>query len=221
MNAFSDLHLPRSMFPSIKNRSRLSLTFRLALLLFIFNSSLAFSSIGPREKTDSTSQKAGAIQWPYVYPEWYKINLQVGTFRAGYAVDPQPRALSFGISGELLWTQVLFAGLGYELNFLPETDSLRGGNLYRIALHLGVIIQLDDYERHHLLLHVRPGYSWLGSTDGHGGKMGISLGIGYEYGLSSRHFLSPELMYHAYSKPNGQPYSLKAWTFGLRFTFGK
>lgn len=174
----------------------------------------------PYDKSDSVATSPKAIQWPYVYPEFLKINIQAGTFKAVYALDPQPRAYSFGISGELLWNQVLFGGLGFELNFLPETDSLRGGNLYRLMLHTGAIVQLDDADKHHILLHLRPGYSWVRSTDGNGAKFGISLGLGYEYGLKSGLHISPEIMYHLYGQPSGTLYGLKVWTFGLRLTFG-
>lgn len=162
-----------------------------------------------------------AIHWPYVYPELYKINVYGTYFKPRYPLDPAPSALGQGISGELLWNQVLFGGLGFDLNFLPETDSLRGGNLYRIALHTGIIIQLDNADRHHILLHLRPGYSWVRSTDGNGGTLGISYGIGYEFGLKSNYHIGPEIMYHSYSQSSGSPYGLGAWSFGLRFTFGE
>lgn len=199
----------------------------LTFLLFIFT----FSHLGEAKNVPiipgfpslHSGQKTGAIQWPYVYPELYKINLHGGFFKAGgYPLSPKPTAFSFGISGEFLWNQILFAGLGFELNFLPEQDTLAsGGNLHRIPIHLGALIQLDERERHHILIHVRPGYSWIRSTDGNGGKIGIGLGIGYEYSLSSGYHLSPEVIYHAYGQPDGTPYSLSAWTFALRFTFGE
>ena len=172
-------------------------------------------------KIDSATFHTKAIQWPYVYPIQYKASVQVG-LRTIKLPNGLTKSLTLGTSWEFLWNQVLFFGPSYEIDFIPDNAFYRKATTQRFALNTGIIIQLDENERHHLLLHLRPGYSKLKTSDGNVSKLGVGIGFGYEYAFNSDFFLSPEIMYYRYPKVDkSYPYGFSGFTFGLRLTFGK
>ena len=173
-------------------------------------------------KIDSASQTIEKIHWPFVYPLSYKIGAILGLERAGYLSGEKVWAGKFGVSVDFMWKQTLFAGLGYDLVRVPKKDTiLKGALIHRIFLNSGLIIQLDEGERHHILLNLRPGFSLIRSSEYNSSVLGFSFGLGYEYSLNSDYILAPEFMFHRYKTPKESPYILPRWSFGLRFIFGE
>lgn len=186
------------------------------------------SGIGPLgrrvllPKIDSAIFQTKAIQWPYVYPIQYKASVQLGVRFIKLPQGQSAKALTLGASLEFLWNQVLFFGPSYQLDFIPDNKFYGVAKTHRIALNCGIIIQLDDFERHHLLLHLRPGYSMLKTSVGNVSKLGVGIGFGYEYAFNSDFFISPEIMYYRYPNVDqNYPYGFSGLTFGVRMTFGK
>ena len=130
-------------------------------------------------------------------------------------------APSFGAAFEMIWEQTLFYGLGYEMGFVPKQDSVSGAKLHRFGINTGVIFQLDEYERHHLLALFRPGFSMVRSDAGNATRFGLGLGIGYEYSINSDYIICPEIVYHKYPSGAGTRPGFSNWSFAVRVSFGK
>jgi len=172
-------------------------------------------------KVDSSRQDLKTIHWPLVYPEQYKAAINLGLQRNSFTNGTTNFGVSFGASLEFLWEQTLFYGLGYQFNTVPKTDSLEGGSIHRISANTGIIIQLDDLEKHHLLIHIRPGMSFLKAKEGNASAFGLGLGLGYDFSINSDFILAPEVIYNWYPALKDSPYGVSGWNFGLRFSFGK
>ena len=164
---------------------------------------------------------SNSIVWPLVYPNRYKAILNIGTQRNKFANGNTAWGLSFGASFEMLWEQTLFYGLGYQYSSIPKTDTLDGGTIHRVSLQTGIIIQLDDYERHHLLIHLRPGIALLKSKEVNASAFGIGLGIGYDYCINSDFVIAPEVIYNWYPAISDSPYRISGWNIGCRISFGR
>jgi hypothetical protein len=192
----------------------------LAVLWLISNSLIAKDVSENKNFSNHTiaqnAHRSQKTQWPLVYPDIYKALLKIG-----FQKNSGSFGLAFGVAAEFIWNQTLFGGLGYEFNQVPKQLVFEGGKIHRIALQSGAIFQIDDYGRHHILIHLRPGYSLLKSKDGNGSGMGLGLGLGYDFGLNSDFILSPELIYHWYPSISGSPHSLSGINFGLRLSFGR
>jgi hypothetical protein len=165
--------------------------------------------------------KYNSIEWPLVYPNRYKAILNLGTQRNTYSSGATALGLSLGASLEMLWEQTLFYGLGYQFNSVSKLDSLAGGTIHWIALQTGVIFQLDNYERHHVLIHFRPGMALLKSKELNASAFGVGLGFGYDYTLNSDFVIAPEIIYNWYPAISDSPYSVAGWYIGLRVSFGR
>ena len=211
------LKMEKKPFQNISSLFGLSV---LAVLCLISNSLIAKDVSENKNFSNHTivqnALRAQKIQWPLVYPDIYKAILKIG-----FQKNSGSFGLAFGAAAEFIWNQTLFGGLGYEFNQVPKQLVFEGGKIHRIALQSGAIFQIDDYGRHHILIHLRPGYSLLKSKDGNGSGIGLGLGLGYDFGLNSDFILSPELIYHWYPSVSGSPHSLSGINFGLRLSFGK
>ena len=172
-------------------------------------------------KVDSSKQDFKTIHWPLVYPDQYKAAINLGLQRNSFANGTKNFGVSFGASLEFLWEQTLFYGLGYQFNTVPKADSLEGGSIHRISANTGIIIQLDDLEKHHLLIHIRPGMAFLRAKEGNASAFGLGLGLGYDFLINSDFILAPEVIYNWYPALSDSPYGVSGWNFGLRFSFGK
>ena len=195
--------------------------FSVLAVLWLISNSLIAKDVFENKNFDNPTIaqneiKAHKIQWPLVYPDIYKAILKIG-----FQKNSGSFGLAFGAAAEFIWNQTLFGGLGYEFNQVPERLDFEGGKIHRIAIQSGAIFQIDDYGRHHILIHLRPGFSLLKSKDGNGSGMGLGLGLGYDFGLNSDFILSPELIYHWYPSISGSPHSLSGINFGLRLSFGR
>ena len=172
-------------------------------------------------KIDSATGATAKMHWPYVYPHDFKISFEPGIHPAGLPDGSKVLATTYGLALEFLWTQVLFYGPAYELNIIPANEQFKEARIHRFALNTGIIVLLDDYEKHHILLYLRPGYSQLRTSKGNVSQFGVGLGVGYEYNISSRYIVSPQIFYYRYPKLENYPYGLSGWMFSLRFTYGK
>jgi hypothetical protein len=166
-------------------------------------------------------KKTNSIEWPLVYPDRYKAILNLGSLRNKYSTGDASWGLAFGASFELLWEQTLFYGIGYQYNSVPKKDSLAGGTFHRILFQTGAIFQLDDFEKHHLLIHLRPGIAILGGKDANGSAFGIGTGFGYDYTINSDFIIAPEVIYNWYPAISDSPYWASGWQVGLRISFGR
>ena len=211
------LKMEKKPFQNISSLFGLSV---LAVLWLISNSLTAKDVSENKNFSNHTiaqnALRAQKIQWPLVYPDIYKAILKIG-----FQKNSGSFGLAFGAAAEFIWNQTLFGGIGYEFNQVPKQLVFEGGKIHRIALQSGAIFQINDYGRHHILIHLRPGYSLLKSKDGNGSGIGLGLGLGYDFGLNSDFILSPELIYHWYPSVSGSPHSLSGINFGLRLSFGK
>lgn len=162
-----------------------------------------------------------AIQWPFVYPKYYKVSLESCIRPVKKPNGTSFYSAAFNASFELLWYQVLFYGLGYEYNYISKNEVLTAATVHRLFLNTGIILILDEREKHHFLFHFRPGLAHLRSTVGNLTRPGIGLGIGYEYSLNSRWLLSPEVLYYRFPIVDNYPYGFSGYMFGLRLTYGR
>jgi len=156
-----------------------------------------------------------------VYPNRYKAIINLGSQRNSFANGSTAWGLSIGASLELLWQQTLFYGLGYQYNSIPKSDTLDGASIHRISIHSGVIFQLDEYERHHLLIHVRPGLAIFKSNVTNATAFGLGIGLGYDYCINSDFILAPEVIYNWYTAISDSPYRASGWNIVLRLSFGR
>ena len=168
----------------------------------------------------NVANKKNSVLWPLVYPNRYKAIITLGTQKNKYSSGSSGWGLSFGASFEKLWEQTLFYGLGYQYNTISKLDSLEPGTVHRVSLQTGIIFQLDEYERHHLLFHIRPGMAFLKYKNGSANAFGVGIGLGYDFCLNSDFILAPEFIYNWYSTISDSPYQVSGWNFGLRFSFG-
>jgi len=161
--------------------------------------------------------KKQEVQWPLVYPEQFKIAGRLGVQK----VKNGSFAPSFGAAFEWIWEQTLFYGAAYEMGIVPAQDSIPGGKTHRFGLNTGIIFQLDEYEKHHLLVLIRPGLSMVKSKVGNASRFGLGLGIAYEYSLNSDYILCPEIVYHKFPSGTSTLPGFSNWSFALRLSFGK
>lgn len=166
---------------------------------------------------ESAILKKQQVQWPLVYPEQFKIAGRLGVQK----VKNGSFAPSFGAAFEMIWEQTLFYGAAYELGIVPSQDSVSGGKTHRFGLNTGIIFQLDEYEKHHLLALIRPGLSMVKTEVGNASRFGLGLGIGYEYSLNSDYILCPEIVYHKFPTGSARMPVFSSWSFALRLSFGK
>ena len=166
---------------------------------------------------ESAVFKKQEVQWPLVYPEQFKIAGRLGVQK----VKNGSFAPSFGAAFEMIWEQTLFYGAAYEMGIIPAQDSVPGGKTHRFGLNTGIIFQLDEYEKHHLLVLIRPGLSTVKSEGGNASRFGLGLGIGYEYSLNSDYILCPEIVYHKFPNGTATMPGFSNWSFALRLSFGK
>lgn len=166
---------------------------------------------------ESAIFKTQEVQWPLVYPEKFKISGRLGVQK----VKDGSFAPSFGAAFEMIWEQTLFYGASYEMGIIPAQDSVSGGKTHRFGLNTGIIFQLDEYEKHHLLALIRPGISMVKSDGGNASRFGLGLGIGYEYSINSDYILCPEIVYHKFPSGTSTRPGFSNWSFALRLSFGK
>ncbi|HOY97540.1 MAG TPA: hypothetical protein PK509_17490 [Catalimonadaceae bacterium] len=166
---------------------------------------------------ESAILKKQDVQWPLVYPEQFKIACRLGVQK----VKNGSFAPSFGAAFEMIWEQTLFYGAAYEMGIVPAQDSIPGGKTHRFGLNTGIIFQLDEYEKHHLLALIRPGLSMVKTEGGSASRFGLGLGIGYEYSLNSDYILCPEIVYHKFPGGTATMPGFSSWSFALRLSFGK
>jgi hypothetical protein len=166
---------------------------------------------------ESAVFKKQEVQWPLVYPEQFKIAGRLGVQK----VKNGSFAPSFGAAFEMIWEQTLFYGAAYEMGIIPAQDSVPGGKTHRFGLNTGIIFQLDEYEKHHMLVLIRPGLSMVKSEGGNASRFGLGLGIGYEYSLNSDYILCPEIVYYKFPNGTATMPGFSNWSFALRLSFGK
>jgi len=166
---------------------------------------------------ESAFLKKQEVQWPLVYPEQFKIAGRLGVQK----VKDGSFAPSFGAAFEMIWEQTLFYGAAYEMGIIPAQDTVSGGKTHRFGLNTGIIFQLDEYEKHHMLVLIRPGLSMVKSEGGNASRFGLGLGIGYEYSLNSDYILCPEIVYHKFPNGTATMPGFSNWSFALRLSFGK
>jgi hypothetical protein len=172
------------------------------------------------EKIDSTIKISNALHWPYAYPEYLKIGFATGLRSIQLPKDNSCISPSFGGSLEFIWNQIIFLGPSYSFSFIPKNNFFKAATIHRIQLSSGILVQLDDLEKHHLILQFLPGWSILNSQAGSKAKFGLGLGIGYEYAINSTFQLSPEIIYYRYPNLDNYPYGLSGFSIGLRLNYG-